>query len=199
MRRAMVMVAAMLACALPAGAQGQGDADAREIAAYRLSMDGVTKVAAATRAMAAELKKDPRYREAVTVSAEIKALEKKDERTAAEDARLEALQARKEALADALKGPSIGDADSLSGMEARIRQLPPLMAGLRAANLTPREYAKFLLASLQAGMVAGLKKQGLVKAVPKEVPAENVRFIEEHEAELQALQKEFAGLGDEGP
>lgn len=197
MRQAIWALAALLAWAPAAAARGQADADTREIAAYRLSMEGVHKVAAATRAMAAELRKDPRYQEAAKVSAEIKALEKKDETTEAEDARLEQLKARKAALADALTGPSIGDADSLSGMEARIRQLPPLMAGLRSANLTPREYATFLLASLQAGMVAGLKKQGLVKEVPKEVSAENVRFMEEHEAELQALQKELSSLGDE--
>lgn len=62
---------------------------------------------------------------------------------------------------EALKGPSFGSAGTLSEMEAAIRQVAPLMAGLREASLTPREYAKFMLASIPAGMVAGLKKQGL--------------------------------------
>lgn len=198
MRTMMCVVMAVLVSAAPTFGQAKTDADTQEIAAYRLSMDTVNKVAAATRVMAAELKKDPRFQDAAKVDAEIKAIEKKDETTEADDARLEKLKARREELSDALGGLSMGNADSLTAMEAQFRTVPPLMAGLRAANLTPREYAKFMLAALQAGMVAGLKKQGMIKEIPKDVSAENVKFMEEHEAELKALQKEWEALGVEG-
>ncbi len=192
------VVATVLVSAV-APAAPQGDADTREIAAYRLSMDVVNQVAAATRAMVVELRRDPHFQEIAKLDAEIAALEKKEEKTEAEDARLEQLRTRKEEAADALKGPSFDDAKSLTEMDAQIRRVPSLMAGLRWANMTPRDYAKFMLASIQAGMVAGLKKQGLLKELPKDVPVENVRFMETHEAELQALQKELAALGGEAP
>jgi hypothetical protein len=198
MRTSGYVVIVALAVAAPSLAQSKTDADAKEIAAYRLSMETVNKVAAATRVTAAELKKDPRMQEAERINAEIRTLRKKEETTAADDARLEKLQARKEELSDSMKELSIGNADTLSEMEAQIRKAPPLMAGLTAANLTPREYAKFVLSALQAGMVAGLKKAGTIKEVPKEVPIENVTFMEQHEAELRALQAEWAALaGDE--
>ncbi len=193
-----LVAAAVVSVAAPAPQAATG-ADSREIASYRLSMAVVNQVAAATRAMVAELKRDPQFQEVAEVNGEIKALEAKPETTEAEDARLETLKARKEELSDALKGPSIGDADSLTEMEAQIRKVPPLMAGLRSANMSPRDYAKFMLASLQAGMVAGLKKQGMLKEIPKDVSVENVQFMEAHEAELQALQKELSALGGEAP
>jgi hypothetical protein len=196
LRIVCVVIAAVMSAAPAAGQAGQ-DADAKEISSYRLTMDVVNKVAAATRVMITELKKDPKFQEAAEVDAEIEAIEKKETTTEADDARLEKLNARKEELSKAMEGLSMGDADTLSDMEARIREVPPLMTGLRAANLAPRDYAKFTMAALQAGMVAGLKKQGVLKEVPKDVSAENVKFIEEHEAELQALQKEWAALSGE--
>lgn len=179
--------------------QAKGSGDMSEVASYRLSMDAVNKVAAATRLVVAELRKDPRFQEARKVTAEIKAIENKAETTEADDARLETLRARKDELSDILKGPSLGNAESLDAMEAEIRKVPVLMSGLRTAGLPPRDYAKFMMASIQAGMVAGLRKQGLLKEIPKDVPAENVRFMEEHEAELQALQQELSELGDDAP
>ncbi len=58
-----------------------------------------------------------------------------------------------------------------------------------------REYSKFMLAMLQAGMAAGMKKSGLIKDLPKDFPAENVQFILDHEAELTAMQKQWQELG----
>ena len=62
---------------------------------------------------------------------------------------------------------------------------------LANAGISSREFAKFTLAYFQAGMVAGMMKQGLIKEVPKELAAtvnmENVKFVQEHEAELAAL------------
>lgn len=197
MRAAVWVMVGVLTGGVALQAQDGTEADSREIAAYRLTMAVVNKVAAATRAIVVELQKDPRFQESAKLSSEIKRLEGKEETTGAEDARLDALRARKEELSEALKGPSFGDAGTLTDMEGQIRGVAPLMAGLRVAGLTPRDYAKFMLASIPAGMVAGLKKQGLLKEVPKGVSAENVAFMEAHEAELQALQKELAALGGE--
>jgi hypothetical protein len=49
------------------------------------------------------------------------------------------------------------------------------------------------MAAFQAGMVAGMMKQGLIKEVPPEMAAtvnmDNVKFVQEHEAELEAFGK----------
>jgi hypothetical protein len=171
--------------------KGFNDADAKELAAYRLTVPTLNKVVTATRTMIAQMQKDPKFQEAARLEAEINALEKKDERTDAEQEKLEALTAKKEALEDSFGGLSMNDANTLDDMEAQIKKVPPMMSGLSAAGLTPREYAKFMLSMVQAGMVAGFKKAGMMKEIPKEVPAENVKFMEEHEAELKALQQEM--------
>jgi hypothetical protein len=141
--------------------------------------------------MMVEMKKDPTFQDVARIEAEINALEKKDELTQAEQERLDGLIAKKEALEDSMGGLSMSSARTLDDMVAQIKKIPPMMAGLEAAELSPREYSKFMLSMLQAGMVAGFKKAGMMKEIPKEVPAENVKFMEEHEAELKALQQEM--------
>jgi hypothetical protein len=190
----VALMSAAVACTAVASAQPAMTADAKEIANYRLSMEGLNKVAVAMRSIIGEMKKDPRFQEALTADAEIKALEKKGELTAAEQQRIEQLRARKEELSKVLSGMSMGNADTLSDMEAQIRKVPQVMAGLRVADMTPRDYAKFMLTMLQASMVAGLKKHGVAMQLPIEVAPENVKFIEEHEAELKALQEEWKAL-----
>jgi hypothetical protein len=168
--------------------------DEKEIAAYRLTMDGVNKAVAATRAMVAELKKDPKFQEMMKLDAEIKALQDKDELTDAEQEKLEQLEASKEQMESALDGLSFGNATTLTEMEGRIKQFPPLAAALRSAGMTPREYATFTLAMLQASLVVGFKKSGMLKELPPGVSAENVKFVEAHEAELMAIQKALQDL-----
>ena len=189
-----VAIALAVSFALPATARAQSDADARELAAYRLSMDALRKVDAAMQVMAEEMKNDPKFQAHARLNAEIEALEKKDERTEAEDAQLEELRTKLGALED--ETPAIlNDAKTLGEMEASIAKFPPLAKGLRAAGMPPREYAKFMMALIQAGMAAGMKKQGLIKELPKDVPPENVRFMEEHEADFKALQEKWQKLG----
>lgn len=119
-------------------------------------------------------------------------------RTEAEDARLEQLREQRDAL-EASTGPRLEEANTLSEWEAAIRQYPPMARALRAAGMSPRDYAKFMLSMLGAGMVAGLKTAGHMKEMPKEVAgvvsAENVKFVEQHAAELTALQKKWEALG----
>ena len=108
-----------VAAGAAAQSKSQSDADLQEVANYRLTMAAVNNVASATRAMAAEMKKDPRFQ---------------------------------------------------GNDEARCRH-------------------------------EGAREQGrtdMLKELPKDVSAENVKFVEEHEAELAALQKEFQSLGSGG-
>lgn len=195
MLRAVPLLLSVLLFAPLAGAQT--DPDMRELRGYRLTMAAVRQVDAATQAMAAEMKKDPKYLEYLKLETEISALEKKGAPTEADDARLEQLRERRDAL-EASVGPRLEEAKTLSEWEAAIRQYPPMARGLRAAGMSPRDYAKFMLSMLGAGTVAGFKKAGLVNGMPKEVEAvvsaENVKFVEEHAAELTALQRKWEAL-----
>jgi hypothetical protein len=195
-------VVALLLLSMISGLSAQGarpaDADLKEVANYKLTMATVEKVKVATRAMIAEIKKDPKYQQLMKLEAEIEALEKKDDRTEAEDQKLAALNEQKE-LESSADGPlSLGQANSLSEMEANIRKSPPIAKALESAGMSPREYATFMMAMIQASMVAGFKKAGMMKELPKDVNPENVKFIEEHEAELKAMQEEFEKLAKGG-
>jgi hypothetical protein len=202
LKRIVPAVALAVLVASPALAQlplkSLNDPDAKELAAYRLTVPTLNKVVVATRTMMAEMKKDPSFQDVARIETEINALEKKDELTQAEQERLDGLIAKKEALEDSMGGLSMSNARTLDDMVAQIKKIPPMMAGLDAAELSPREYSKFMLSMLQAGMVAGFKKAGMMKEIPKEVPAENVKFMEEHEAELKALQQEMQAAKNEG-
>lgn len=195
LRVTLVMVAVLLPCST---ATAQFDGDTRELFAYRLTTRTLRQVDAATVAMAAELKKDPRYRQRLELGAEIAKLEKKEELSDAEQARLELLREKIEALGDADDVLSDGD-QSLSDMEASIRKTPVMARALQSAGLTPREYSKFMLCLFQATVTAGMKKSGLMKEIPAEVPPENVKFAEEHEAELKALQEKWKAMSEGVP
>lgn len=191
---ALILTAALSTSSPAAQATPQADRDMKEIASYRLSMDTVKKVDVAMRAMFDEMARDPRFQASIKLEAELKALNEKEERTEAEDRRIEELEMEKEKMRS--ENPfNLGSANTLSEMEAQVQKVPPMANALRSAGLTPREYSKFMLAMLQAGMAAGMKKSGLIKELPKDFPAENVQFILDHEAELTAMQKQWQELG----
>lgn len=195
---------ALLVITSPGALAAQGarlaSADAKELFAYRLTMETVTKVQAATRSMIAELRSDPGFQKQLKVEAEIEALRKKDELTEAEDARLAALEEEKEKLEEASE-LNLGSATSLDEMEASVKKSPIVTGALKQAGLSPREYGTFIMAMIQASMMAGFKKAGMIKELPKDVNPDNVKFVEEHEAELKAMQAEFEALskGGDGP
>ena len=193
--------ALLVACLVPSALWAQGskldDADAKELASYRLTMDTVNKVAAATRAMMTELKQDPQFQKLQKIEAELEALNKKEEPTDADVQRMEALAAEKEKLEEA-HDLNLGSANSLDEMEAQISKTPVMARSLQKAGLTPREYSKFMMAMVQAAFAAGFKKAGMLKELPAGVNPENVKFVEEHEAELKAMQEEFEKMGKGG-
>ena len=87
---------------------------------------------------------------------------------------------------------------TLSEMAAAIEREPLAAKALAGAGISAREYVTFVLASFQAGMVAGMMKQGLIKEIPKELAAtvnmDNVKFLQEHETEMAAFAKALEGL-----
>ncbi len=172
-------------------AQKMADADAKELATYRLTLENLTKVRDLTRNVAQQMVQDPKFKELSKLAAEIKALEGKPELTDAEQARLDALIEQQDKLEESVENPLSGDAQNLSEMEARIRKYPPLMQALQKAGMAPRDYAKFWLAFIQAAFAHGFQKAGMLKDLPAGVNPDNVKFIAEHTAELEAMQKEF--------
>ena len=184
-----IVLASTVARAQGAAQAAQNDPDFKEVVAYQLTVPALNKVAQASKNIAAAAKSDPRFAKQTALKAEIKKLEDKDERTEAEDARLDKLRAE---LDEAEEKTSGGDkANTLSEMAAAIEKEPVMRKALADAGISAREFVKFGLAYFQAGMVAGMMKQGVIKEVPKELAAtvnmENVKFVQEHEPELAAL------------
>ena len=175
------------------------DADAEEIRNYALTVPALKQFAAATRNMMAAAKADPRYKELAGLEAEIKKLEDKEEPTDADMERLEKLNEQRDAAKERMPGGiNMSNAKTLSDMEAAIRREPLMVNGLKSAGMTPRDYAKFMLAFFQASMIHGMQKSGLVKEIPKDLQAtvnlENVKFIEANQAEINALMAEFKAM-----
>jgi hypothetical protein len=206
-----IAVIGVLVSATPGLAQG-ASADEKELAAYTLTMPTLNKAVAVMRSMANEMMQDPKYQQAMkigkqieVVEAEVAKLEAKNEMTEAEGKKLEALneqleklQSQKEQIEETIDtgNPMSSNPKSLTEMEQNIRKVPLFSRAMEREGLSPREYSKFMLALLQAGMVHGLS-QGKVdySKLPPGVNADNVKFVDEHKAELEALQKEFEALG----
>lgn len=196
--RIAVCVATAWLVALPAFAQlpGANDPDAKELAAYQLTVPALNKVIQATRNLAAAAKNDPRFKKQQALKAEIKKLEEKEEPTEADEARMEQLRAELEQLEKSVF-PNANN-QTLTQMAAAMEKEPVFAQALSSAGITAREYAKFLFAYMSAGMVAGMMEQGAIKEVPKELAGsinmENIKFFQAHKAELQAFQKEMQSL-----
>lgn len=198
----VMLHAAAIVCALGGlahaiGAQApSADAkeDAKEIESYRLTAGALEKVINVNRALIQAMMTDPSLQKSLALRAEIEALSRKDNLTEAEEARLEALETQMEQLEDAVN-PLGGDATSLGEMEARIRKFPPMMRALERESMTPREYATFWLAFMQAAFVHSFQKSGMLKEPPPGVNMANVQFIADHAEEIEAMQKEFEALG----
>jgi hypothetical protein len=178
-------------------AQKALSADEKELAAYTLTMPTVRKMAAATKAIAQEMARDPKVMERDKLKARLDVLQAKDEVSDAEAAEIEKLAARVEALEEEIDKADIADDNAtLADMEATIKKHPGAMRALAAAGITARDYALSMMALLQAAMIEGFSqgKADLTDLPPGVNPA-NVRFVREHKVELEAIQKEMAGIG----
>jgi hypothetical protein len=185
---------------IPAAAHSQGiganDPDRKEVVAYRLTVPALNKVTQAAKNLAEATRTDPRFVKLAALKAEIEKLQEKDELTDAEVSRLDKLRAEAEQAEEKLNVAA--NANTLSDMAAAIEKEPLARNALADAGISAREFATFALASFQAGMVATMMKQGLVKEVPKELAAtvnmDNVKFFQEHEAEFEALTKAMKAI-----
>jgi hypothetical protein len=89
-----------------------------------------------------------------------------------------------------------GDAPAMAAeLEARLQGEPVLADALHEAKLTPRDYTKFALALFAARLAHGFVKAGVLARVPAGVAADNVEFVEVHQAQVSAI---LAELGVEG-
>ena len=193
--RAHAAAVAVLICGASVEYAQEASADAKTIAAYRLTSDGLRKVINVNRAILQTVLTDPKVQESMKISAEIETLSKKDELSAAEAVRLEQLETRREQLEEAVDNPIGGDVKSLAEMEGRIRKYPPMVQALKTEGMSPREYSIFWMAFLQAALAHGFQKAGMMQQLPPDVSPDNVKFVAEHQAEIEAMQKEFEGLG----
>jgi hypothetical protein len=76
-------------------------------------------------------------------------------------------------------------------LEARLRSEPALAGAFLAADLSPHEYTKFVLALAAARLAHGFVKSGVLRRVPEGVHADNVNFVDAHLAEIAAAMKEI--------
>jgi hypothetical protein len=165
--------------AAPAAAQlpGANDPDAKELAAYTLTLAGLDKALAATKNLVAAAKNDPRFQKQAALKGE-------------------KLRTELEAIEKAIFPNA--ENQTLTEMDAAMRKEPLVAKAVADAGLTPREYAKFLFAYMSSGAVASMLEQGVIKEVPKELatslnPA-NITFFQTHKTELEAFRKTIEAL-----
>jgi len=196
-----ITLSAVLFVASIASAQGtrgkaQDDRDMAELASYRLTMATLQKLVVATQAFAQAMENDPQFKRYAAAEKELKALQAKDEPSEADEKRIAALEQELEnSKLKSTDHPTTND--SLADMERSITSIPHMSEALAKAGLSPREYAKFSLAMLQAGMVAAMKKAGTIKTIPADtgVSQENVQFMIDHEKEIADLTRQMKTLG----
>jgi hypothetical protein len=142
---------------------GSPEEDLADVQGYKLSMDKFDKFMAAQRNLALRMKD-------------------------LSPAEREAMQARDEA--------DDGSDDSLDDMVRKIEGQPLMNAAIKDAGLSAREYALITMSMIQSGMAAGVLKMrpnDNADSLVREMKAnmDNVRFMQQNEAEIQRKQKEF--------
>jgi hypothetical protein len=199
MMRWLTYCTLLLFCTTPLAAQtvpGTDDPDYKEILAYRLTVPAMQRMAQAARNLAAAARTDPRFKRQQAIEAEIEKLRSKEEPSEADQARIEKLEAELEQLEESVF--SAENTKTLSDMAAAFKKEPIVAKAFADAGVEPREFATFMLAYFQAGMIHGMMKSGHLKEVPKNmagsVNMDNVKFVAEHEKEFEAFAKEMQAL-----
>lgn len=188
----------VLACIAPTTlAQASSEAaDEKEIAAYRLTTESLTKLKKVVRLAAEAEAKSPKVQVQIKLQAAVDSLRKKDELSDAEQARLEKLEQQ---LAKAEEEDDLLADESLSQMAKKISEYKPIADALRQAGMTPREFAVWTMAYAEAAMAVSLKQAGMTKDIPKDVNLANVKFVEDHMAEITAMQQEYERITKKRP
>ncbi|MGH9197466.1 MAG: hypothetical protein ACRD1T_17200 [Acidimicrobiia bacterium] len=204
MRRLKVGLPSLLATSLMWASSGFGqsgtaqvDRDMAEVHNYRLTMANVRQIAEAYKAIFAAVEKDPRAQALMKLEAELEILQAKDEPTEADMKRIEALEQQIEQGKAPFQGLSVNvnEKKTLTEMAQAIEAEPILARAVRAAGFTPRQFVTAQMAFFEAMLTHGFMKAGGVKEPPKGVPIENLKFVQENEAELTKLFQELEALG----
>lgn len=187
-------------CSVPIASPSSPESDLKEVSTYKLTVPVLKQVVLATRNLVAAMPSDPRFQRAQKLKAEMAAMSaamEKGEPTEADVEKIQKIGQEIEAIEGSLN--IMGGQKSLDEIEAAALREPLVGKAMKAAGLSAREYAKFMAALLQASMIAGFQKEGMLKTVPKEANLENVKFVEQHAAELAAFMKEMEALSQKEP
>jgi hypothetical protein len=130
---------------------------------------------------------DPAYQALQKKKRELAALNAKEELTEAEVERAARLEEEIAAAEEAEDEGMDPEGMSLDRMVQRMTADARASGAFRSAGLAPREAAVMQLAFFQAAFAAEMLDSGTIKEIPKEVNAENVRFIQANKAEIATL------------
>lgn len=199
LRSVFTAIAVAVVAALPVSAQTPGsDRDAAELKSYRLTMDGLRKMATAGENLAKAIANDPRFKAEQALKKDIDDLERKDELSEAESKKLDDLRAKLEEMEEKNSGSDDASDQTLDGIAKRIEKEPVMAKAIRDAGLTPREYTLMGLVTFQAMMVHGMQKQFGNKQLPPDVAAtvlaDNIKFVAANEAEITKLMERMQKL-----
>jgi hypothetical protein len=193
--RALALVVCLLVAAPAFPGQAYSNADLKELSTYTLTLDGIYKVNRVMMNVVTEMKKDPKVVQLIKIQGEIEALKKKDERTDAEDEKLQALEAQKEQIDSQIDNPlTINDVGTLNDWAAKLQKDRIVSAALQKEGMTATAFTRAFAALLQAGLAAGLQKAG-IKQIPEGTNPANVKLVIDHEAELQKMQQAWGDAG----
>ncbi|HEU4697541.1 MAG TPA: hypothetical protein VFS40_00015 [Gemmatimonadales bacterium] len=119
--------------------------------------------------------------------------------------KLKAMSPAQRAAMDSALSMDASDPNAgLDDLANRIASQPMMRDAVKDAGLSPKEYATLTMSLVQSGMAAGVLKmrpKDNQDSLVREMKAnpENVRFMQEHEAELnqkqQAMQAEMQKMG----
>jgi hypothetical protein len=98
-------------------------------------------------------------------------------------------------LATAL-GTNSNQPHTIADVEHRIAAVPQLVAVFTKHGLTPHEFIVVELTLVQSAFAFAAKQSGAKLATDNHVNPANITFIEQHKAELEALQKKYPKGGD---
>jgi hypothetical protein len=88
---------------------------------------------------------------------------------------------------------------TISQLAKKASEIKPFADALRQAGMTTREYAIWTMAYLEAAMVVSMKQTGMTRDIPKDANLANAKFVEDHMADILAIQKEFERLTKKDP
>lgn len=163
-----------------------GNADAREVQAYRLSMAKLNQLNQAMLDWRRQRDADPARVQLLSKKKELATLSEKEEPTAAEQQRMERLAAEIEEAERADDEEDDKD-QSLSDLAQRMTADPRIAGALKRANLGAREAATMQLSLFQVAFAVGMLESGSIKEIPKDVNPDNVKFYRANRAAIGAL------------